>query len=293
MVRAQFARYINPVISALRELGGSGRPTEVGPIVARDLNVPDEVLEQRNRSGQSKFENQVAWARFYLVKDGYIDSARHGVWTLTEKGRTAPELPDDQINDLVHRVQAATLGARERRTIPAGAPREFQPSEDSTEDEPPEPDSRYREELLATLKALPPNGFERLCQRLLREAGFEQVTVTGRPGDGGIDGIGLLQMNPFVSFKVLFQCKRFDGSVGPAQVRDFRGAMQGRADKGIILTTGTFSNESRREAVRDGVPPIELVDGERLIEMFESLELGLVPRTTYDLDAKFFDDFSE
>jgi restriction system protein len=67
--------------------------------------------------------------------------------------------------------------------------------------------------------------------------------------------------------------------------------MAGRADKGIILTTGTFTAEARREAVRDGVPPIELVDGEKLIDMFEKLELGLKPRTAYEIDDDFFEDF--
>jgi restriction system protein len=130
-----------------------------------------------------------------------------------------------------------------------------------------------------------------LCQRLLREAGFEQVSVTGRSGDGGIDGIGILQLNPFVSFKVLFQCKRYTGGVGPGMVRDFRGAMMGRADKGLILTTGTFSADARREAARDGVPPIELVDGQALVELFEKLELGLRPRTTFDVNDGFFEEF--
>jgi restriction system protein len=138
---------------------------------------------------------------------------------------------------------------------------------------------------------LPAAGFERLCQRLLRESGFQHVTVTGRSGDGGLDGNGVLEVNPFVSFRVLFQSKRYAGAVTPAQVRDFRGAMAGRADKGIILTTGTFTAEARREAVRDGVPPIELVDGEKLIDMFEKLELGLKPRTAYEIDDDFFEDF--
>lgn len=136
-----------------------------------------------------------------------------------------------------------------------------------------------------------PAGFERFCQRLLRESGFQEVTVTGRSGDGGIDGIGILQVNALVSFKVLFQCKRYSGSVTVTQVRDFRGAMMGRADKGIILTTGSFTADSRKEAVRDGVPPIELVDGEKLIGMLEKLELGLKPRITYEVDAEFFSTF--
>jgi restriction system protein len=152
---------------------------------------------------------------------------------------------------------------------------------------------KYREALLTTVRDLPPDGFERLCQRLLRESGFIEVVVTGRSGDEGIDGFGTLQLNPFVSFKVFFQCKRYRRSVSPSQVRDFRGAMQGRADKGIIITTGTFTAEAQREAARDGAPPIELVDGEALVEMFETLEVGLRPVRTFELDAAFFHEFQK
>ena len=146
------------------------------------------------------------------------------------------------------------------------------------------PVTDYREELVQTLQSLPAAGFERFCQRLLRESGFQEVTITGRSGDGGIDGIGILQVNALVSFKVLFQCKKYAGSVTPSHVRDFRGAMTGRADKGIIITTGSFTSEARKEAVRDGAPPIELVDGEKLAGMLEQLELGLRPRQTFEVD---------
>ena len=149
----------------------------------------------------------------------------------------------------------------------------------------------HRSELIRIILDMSPAGFERLCQRLLRESGFEKVTVTGRSGDGGLDGIGLLEVNPFVSFKVLFQCKRYSGSVSPSQVRDFRGAMMGRADKGIILTTGTFTPAAKQEAVRDGVPPIELVDGEKLVDLLERLELGVMSTLTYEIDNVFFDNF--
>jgi restriction system protein len=149
----------------------------------------------------------------------------------------------------------------------------------------------YGEQLLQFLRKLPPAGFERLCQRLLRESGFEQVEVTGRSGDGGIDGVGLLQINPFVTFRVLFQCKRYAKSVSPSQIRDFRGAMMGRADKGILLTTGTFTVEAKREARRDGAPPIELVDGEDLVRLCEQYEFGLKPRTTFDVDEQFLQQF--
>jgi restriction system protein len=156
-----------------------------------------------------------------------------------------------------------------------------------------ETNTDYQVDLLSILQNLHPNSFERICQRLLREHGFQKVTVTGRSGDGGIDGNGLLELNPFVSFSVLFQCKRYQGSVSASQIRDFRGAMMGRADKGIILTTGTFTTDAKKEARRDGVPPIELIDGEKMVEMFEKLELGLIPRITYDIDEDFFKEFQD
>lgn len=138
---------------------------------------------------------------------------------------------------------------------------------------------------------LPPSGFERLSQRIPRLSGFIQVVVSGRTGDGGIDGHGTLQINPLVSFKVLFQCKRYTKAVSSPDVRDFRGAMAGRADKGIIITTGTFTADAKREASRDGVPPIELIDGEKLIDMLRDLELGLKPVTTFEVDEPFFNEF--
>lgn len=165
-----------------------------------------------------------------------------------------------------------------------------QRDEDISEEEKPKD---HRAALLEALQSLPPNGFERLTQRLLRESGFQQVTVTGKSGDGGIDGIGTLKVNPFVSFNVLFQCRRYQGAVTPSQVRDFRGAMQGRADKGLIITTGTFTLDAKKEARRDGVPPIELVDGDILVEMFEQHELGLVPKRSYEIDEMFLQEYKK
>jgi len=291
LIRARFARYFNPVLDALRALGGSARPGEVCDWITERLGISEEERDKENPSGGSQFENDVAWVRLYLVRTGYLDSSRRGVWSLAEQGRNAQNLSDDQIAQIIRAAQA----------LPAAGPREAPPPTDAqieqvviqqAERMAPEDVSRgYREQVLDILLSLPPQGFERLCQRLLRESGFQQVKVTGRSGDGGIDGIGILQLNPFVSFKVLFQCKRWAGSVGSAQVRDFRGAMMGRADKGLILTTGTFSADAQAEAVRDGVPPIELVDGQSLMSLLEQLELGLTPKRTYEIDPKFFDEF--
>jgi restriction system protein len=280
---SQFARYIGPVLQAIKELGGSGRPDEVRTVIARDLRISDAEQSEPLPSGvQTRFENQVHWARFYLAKAGYIDSSQRGVWTLTEKGRVLGDVTPDEIQRIIREVSEQTKPA-------SGGGQESGPGADDSAPA----ITDYHEELARTLQSLPPAGFERFCQRLLRESGFQEVTITGRSGDGGIDGIGILQVNALVSFKVLFQCKKYAGSVTPSHVRDFRGAMTGRADKGIIITTGSFTSDARKEAVRDGAPPIELVDGEKLASMLEKLELGLRPRQTFEVDVLFFEEYKK
>jgi restriction system protein len=281
---AQFLRYFGPLLDALRKLGGSGAPTEVVEQIAQDLGISEETRSELLESGNPRFPNQVAWARFYLTREGLLDSSKRGVWSLTDSGRST-RLTPQEARDIFRKW--VKVFAEERRQRREKAP---EPNGQPSESDPP-PAAGFRVRLLETLLSLPPAGFERLCQRLLRESGFIQVVVTGRSNDGGIDGYGTLQVNPLVSFKVLFQCKRFRDAVTPSHVRDFRGAMQGRADKGIIMTTGVFTGEARKEAVRDGVPPIELVDGEKMIDMCVQLELGLKPVTTYDIDDAFFEEF--
>jgi restriction system protein len=243
-------------------------------------------MEDKLPSGTARYRNQIAWARFYLTKAGYLDSSKRGVWSLTEKGQSAT-LTQAQVAELVKSIgQKFVPNEKPKRNVAETSKDETAPLPEAELES-----SSYREQLLQLLQNLPPAGFERLCQRLLREAGFEQVIVTGKSGDGGIDGHGILLVNPFVSFKVMFQCKRYAGSVGSPQVRDFRGSMAGRADKGIILTTGNFTLDAQKEAVRDGATPIELVGSEKLLDMFEKLELGLKPRTTFDVDTIFFAEF--
>ena len=279
----QFVRYIGPTVEALKELGGSGQPAEVMDWIMDALDVTDEHQLEVLSSGQTRFANQVHWARFYLSKAGYIDSSQRGVWSLTKKGLSTT-INHDMALVIFREVQEDIKRDKELEA-------EFQEDESEMEGLEPEDPRDYRIRLMEMLMGLPASGFERLCQRILRESGFQEVKVTGRTGDGGIDGNGILQINPFVSFQVLFQCKRYSGSVSVSQIRDFRGAMMGRADKGIILTTGTFTKDAKGEAVRDGVPPIELVNGDKLLDMLEELELGLRPITSYEVDVDFFEEF--
>jgi restriction system protein len=248
------------------------------------MSLSDEEQNEEVPSGGSRLKTNVAWARFYLVREGLLDSSKRGVWSLTEKGRSA-RLTVDQAGEIFSRWVKVFDAQRKSKTESA------EPIAEQVAEASGATSKDYRAEVLEVLLALPPAGFERLAQRLLRESGFTQVTVTGQSGDGGIDGFGTLQINPLVSFKVLFQCKRYAKSVSPSQVRDFRGAMAGRADKGIIITTGTFTAEAKREATRDGVPPIELIDGDKLVDMLESLEVGLRPIKTFEVDHSFFAEF--
>lgn len=274
-----FMKYCIPIIEVLRELGGTGRPTEVTDIVIDRMNISEAEQEVTNKNGASRVRNAIAWSRFYLVKADLISSSQRGVWSLTDMGKNIA-LDRDRIYEIFLKIRN-DFAAQQKQQKPS-KPTNLE--DDSYVDV----DTDYKSELITMLQSLSPEGFERICQRLLRESGFQQVTVTGKSGDGGIDGHGILQINPLVSFKVLFQCKRYKGAVAVSAVRDFRGALQGRADKGIVLTTGTFTTDAKREAIRDGATPIELVDGEKLVEMFAGLNLGLRPKQDYELDKDFF-----
>jgi len=281
----KFMRFFGPIVAALRENGGSGTTSEIIDRSIEILGISEAEQSAELKSGQPRVRNQAQWARLYLAHGGILDASKRGVWRLTHLGETIDPKTYDW-RELFRQVQKKFQEERKARDTSEETQEELE-----SEDHPPISD--YRDDILRILRAIPAAGFERLCQRLLRESGFEHVTVTGKSGDGGIDGVGILQINPFVSFNVLFQCKRYSGSVSPSQIRDFRGAMMGRADKGLVLTTGTFTVEARREARRDGAPPIELVDGEKLVKLFEELEFGLKPRTTYDVDNEFFSQFQE
>lgn len=289
--KAEFVKWFGPLLDALRDLGDSGKPREVSDKIAKNLNLPDKVLDETLKAGGSKFHNQVAWARQYLVWEGLLDSSKHGTWKLTDLGRQT-HLTEEDAHKIFYKWAAINQENRKKKekTTEIGAniihEDEELPEEMSHED---------KLSLIEILRSLTPEGFEKVTRELLRESGFENVEVTGGSADGGIDGYGILEINPFVSFRVLFQCKRYKegNTVSRAQVGDFRNAMIGRAEKGIIITTSTFSNSAIREANREGAPQVELVDGSKLIEMFEKVELGLKKRSVYDVDLSYFTKYQE
>ncbi len=259
----QFYELMNPTLRALRALGGSASINEIADKVAQDMELPPSVIEQHHGdTRRTKLEYRLAWARTYLKQVGLLTNSERGVWALTEAGAVGTEV-DPQA--MVKRVQAEH---RERKTAHLG-------DESASEGAAPGAADNWRDELMAVLVKIPPKAFERLCQRILRESGFIQVEVTGRSGDGGIDGHGIIRLAGLISFPVIFQAKRHQGSVGPNVVREVRGAMVGRADKGVIITTGGFTQDARKEATRDGAPPIDLIDGELLVDKPRELRLGV------------------
>ena len=275
-----YDRLMNPLLRAIRELGGSGSIEEIYDKVVELEKLPEEVLSQLHdpeRSNQTEVGYRLAWARTYLKRYGLLENSARGVWSLSAKGR---ELEKVDPQDVIRTVRAQDKKQRPTKEPDAAAPVEL--SE--------EVEWAQRLHYMLTQR-LAPAAFERLVQRLLRESGFTQVEVTGRSGDGGIDGRGIARINGFMSFHVLFQCKRYKGSVSPAEVRDFRGAMVGRADKGLFITTGTFTPAAVKEATRDGAPPIDLVDGTELAQKLMEFGLGIRKELieTYIVDDSWFE----
>ncbi len=254
-----------PALVATKELGGSATHEELLEKLIELERIPDAIQNVMHTERQTKLSYNLAWAKTYLGKAGALENPSHGVWAISEKGKG--------------------LSEADVRQIPAEVRKQYRLEKDkrSKVDEEEEagdlqPEARnWKDELLAVVTQIVPDAFERLAQRILRESGFVKVEVTGRSGDGGIDGVGVLRL-ALLSFQVYFQCKRYKGSVSPSAIRDFRGAMVGRTDKGLFITTGTFTADAKKETTRDGAPAIDLIDGDLLCELLKSLKLGVATR---------------
>lgn len=254
-----FSAMLLPTINALELLGGSGTNEEINSKVYDILKFTNDVLEvPHNVEGSiSEVDYRLAWSRTYLKKFGLIENSSRGVWAIAEHDFDIAQLTPEQIVKQVRAVSNQMSSENIDETIDV-----------SNSDD-------WKDILLQELWELSPSSFERLSQRILRESGFSQVIVTGQSNDGGIDGKGILRVNGLISFHVIFQCKRYRGQVTPSQIRDFRGAMQGRAEKGLFITTGHFTKEAIKEASRDGATPIDLIAGDALCEKLKELKLGV------------------
>jgi restriction system protein len=258
---------LNPLLLAIRELGGSGTIEEITAKVIEALRPTKEVAEKLHTGSTKKteLEYRLDWARTRLKWVGLLENSRRGVWSLTAKGRET-----DRVDPRVVMKAVRTSS----RSPEADGPSASLPSDLET----PDYTDNWKEQTLRIIQSMDPAAFERLCRRLLLESGFSNVNITGRAGDQGLDGHGFIVMNNLISFPVYFQCKRYQGSVGSKIVRDFRGAMEGRSVHGILITTGRFTTDARSEATRPGARTIDLLDGYELAEKLKDLRLGIAVR---------------
>jgi restriction system protein len=262
----KFYELFNPVLEAIKKLGGSASISELDEEVTKKLHLTDKEIGEAHNERITELEYRLAWARSYLKAYELLDNSERGIWVLTAKGKDVETVDYRQVTRFVRGLRkdkSSKTAVKDPEVIVS-----VEIAEAVLEE-------TWREELMARLLELAPDAFERLCQRLLRESGFVEVKVTGRSGDGGLDGVGIVRLGGLLGFPVLFQCKRYRGSVSSSVIRDFRGAMIGRADRGLVITTGTFSRDAKLEATRDGAPPIDLVDGEQLLDKLKELHLGV------------------
>lgn len=258
-VKLQYDDLMNPVFQALKSLGGSGTIEEINNKVAEIARIPSEQLEilhNPEKGGMTEIEYRLMWTRTYLKMYGIIENSTRGIWSLTERGSAFEKVDEKDVVRIVREQMKKN-------------------KQETRDDDEPNNKIEWQEELLDVILNMSPSAFERLIQRILRESGFVQVEVTGQSGDGGVDGHGILRLVGLLSFHVIFQAKRWKSAVGAGQVRDFRGAMVGRADKGLLITTGAFTKDAIKEASRDGAPAIDLIDGDQLVEKLKQLSLGI------------------
>lgn len=263
-----YDKLLIPTLKALIELDGSGSIGEINERVYEIIGLDEETISIPHKDDglQGEVDYRLAWARTYLKKYGLIENSSRSIWALVDNEIIPDSYDSNEIVKTVRKISANSSN-NNFQNDDLGA--------DLIEDPEASNDLDWKERLLKVLQGIDPSAFERLSQRILRESGFVQVEVTGKSGDGGIDGKGIVRLNGFLSFHVFFQCKRFKDSVASSYIRDFRGAMQGRADKGLFITTGKFTREAIKEATRDGAPPIDLIDGDLLCDKLKEFNLGV------------------
>lgn len=256
-----YDKLFNPLLTAMKNLGGSARNNEIENEVIKILNLSDDDINEIHRGNTTKLSYRLAWARNYLKRYGLLERSERSVWFLTPKAQNVNKV---DINEVKRFVKNCDIDKNDN-ILPIN----------NVSDEVYDTKETWEDKLISVLKDMDPFAFERLSQRLLKEAGFENVEVTKKSGDGGIDGKGTLKIGGLVSFNVYFQSKRYKDTVSSSVVRDFRGSIMGRADKGIIITTGVFSNDAKNEARRDGALMIDLIDGIELAHKLKEYNLGV------------------
>lgn len=289
--KTEFVKWFGPVLDALRALGGSATPKEITQWIGEELKVSEEILNERyEKSGILKFPNQLAWARQYLVWEELLASSKRGVWALSPKGWNT-KLDEKKSHEIFLKWVKIQADLREGKESETEVEKIITTQE---ENEPDGSNSKLQLSLIEVLQNLSPTGFEHLCGRLLREYDFENIEISQQSHDGGIDGYATLKLNPFVNMGVYFQCKRYTGTVPTEKVQAFIGVMETNkrsVEKGLFITTGSFA-KAAIDIEKNNIK-LELIAGDKLVEMFEEVELGVIPKTIYEPDMTFFEQYRD
>lgn len=277
---------LEPTFEVLVELGGSATINEIYENIIKKLNLPEYVIDEPHNgkaSQETELEYQLAWARTRLKNYGAITNSKRGTWIITPEYADKKSISRDEVvnynkktkitNDSIDEIEENELSESNLKEI-VSMNEEIEP---------------WKTELGNILREMNPYAFERLSQLVLRESGFYQVNVTKKSGDGGIDGTGKLRINGMFSFNVAFQCKRYTGSVSASAIRDFRGSLTTDIEKGIFITTSTFTRDAQQEACVAGKKQIDLIDGKEFIDKLIEFRIGVKERTVFEVDADFFD----
>lgn len=269
--------FYEPTLKALDLLGGSGSTDEIYKKILSITNLSNDVIDEMHSFTMTEVEYRLMWARTELKNYGAVENSKQGVWALTAKGSKMLKSGDVNATE----IKKGLIKNKSSRTKNSQEDRDEQEKKD------------WREQISEILHSLDPYAFERLAQRLLRECGFSDVEVTKKSGDGGIDGTGKLRINGIFSFNVAFQCKRYKGPVGAPQIRDFRGSLGTNIEKGVLITTSSFTREAKDEASSEGKRLIDLMDGEELINKLAEYGIGLNEVKSYEVDEAFFNTLNE
>ncbi|MBR6684517.1 MAG: restriction endonuclease [Firmicutes bacterium] len=277
VVIPNYAQLIEYTFLALKELGGSGKNTEINDKVAQLMKLSEEVLSvpHLNSSSLSEVNYRCAWARTLLKNHGALENSARSVWAITASFTSINSVDGEYIEKNCKKPSQSKNTSEEIQMENAGV-------------EIPEEVRSWRSKLQDIIQNMDPYGFERLSQRLLRECGFTQVEVTKKSGDGGIDGTGKLRINGIFSFNIAFQCKRYHGVVGASDIRDFRGSLTTNIEKGVFITTGSFSKPAIEEASAPGKQQIDLIDGEEFITKLAEFGIGVHEIKDYEIDEDYF-----
>lgn len=269
--------FIKPTIDALYQLGGSGANSEIYKKVIKNTKLSEDVIDEMHSFTMTEVEYKLMWARTYLKNYGAIENSKQGVWALTSKGAAMAKQNNVDVKEIIRFTNNKNSSSRNQST-------EIDPSSET---------KGWRERITDILLNMSPYAFEKLAQRLLRECGFSDVDVTKKSGDGGIDGTGKLRINGIFSFNVAFQCKRYKGAVGAPEIRDFRGSLSTNIEKGVLITTGSFTCAALEEASCEGKRLIDLMDGEDLIDKLAEYGIGLNEVKSYEIDMDFFNSLND